>query len=390
MCGIIGVFNYGDNKEIANEKTLEIFQDQRSRGTEGFGAIFIDDKNKITVKRATHETKMLVDVNLNASKMILLHHRQPTSSSNKIQQTHPIMVENKKLKFGYLVMHNGIIRNHKELKEQHEKEGFKYTTDDSIKYNDSESVAIEIAKVIESLEKRIKAHGSCAFLALQYDPKTSKALNVFYGRNEGSQLKIAKSRNLVRISSEAKGDMIKQDTLYHFNLEDFNIKKQDLIFEKEVIIETKEIGFQSICSGRQDYGTYPGHRQSSFQEKEFTPKRGSGYNEDYDCDVPTTEYELSEKMDDNSEIINEELSDLLKRMSDETTFWSVKIDEEIKNIVGVTILELRMAYADALDFYSKEAMKNAEQDIDKGMYKKEEIKEMLGIHQNVPEKLYSR
>jgi len=49
-----------------------------------------------------------------------------------------------------------------------------------------------------------------------------------------------------------------------------------------------------------------------------------------------------------------------------------------------------MAYADALDFYSKEAMKNAEQDIDKGMYKKEEIKEMLGIHQNVPEKLYSR
>lgn len=47
MCGLIGVFNTGKyEKKVANMQALAQFEDQRKRGTEGFGIITIDAKKK--------------------------------------------------------------------------------------------------------------------------------------------------------------------------------------------------------------------------------------------------------------------------------------------------------------------------------------------------------
>ena len=130
MCGLIGMFNFiiTDKKtkkktktEPVNDEVIEQLEDQISRGNEGFGILMIDKKNEIELKRATEIAKALLDLYRKESTMIIMHHRNPTSSDNKISQTHPILVSDGSLKYNYYVIHNGIISNADNLKEEHEK-----------------------------------------------------------------------------------------------------------------------------------------------------------------------------------------------------------------------------------------------------------------------------
>src|SRR3989304_431242 len=107
MCGILAAFNYKEKKENVNEWIINQFQDQISRGRDGLGITFIDEKLNIKTERATEITKALLDLRFNESKMIIMHHRTPTSSRNRISQTHPISIKNKNLKHNYLIFHNG-------------------------------------------------------------------------------------------------------------------------------------------------------------------------------------------------------------------------------------------------------------------------------------------
>lgn len=239
MCGIIGMFNIGEKNENVNDPVIEQYQDQRTRGTEGFGTIFIDKEKNYKVKRSTNETKAIIDLSMNESPGIIFHHRTPTSSENKISQTHPILVANGSLKNKYLVIHNGIIRNEDKLKEQHEKLGFIYTTqrknkNDLEEFNDSESLAIEIARYIEGQSELIEIEGSAAFIAVQINAKNNKVKEIYFGRNKQNPLKLAASRNKIWLSSEGKGEEVKENMLYHFNMKDYKIKKNKLLFKEEL------------------------------------------------------------------------------------------------------------------------------------------------------------
>lgn len=235
MCGIIAAIN---KKKIVNEKVLEQFEDQSTRGTNGFGVITINDDKKIDVKRATGQIKAIIDIKLSPSKMIMFHHRSPSSSKNKISQTHPISIKSKDFKYDYLFMHNGIIHNEKELKKKHEKEGYRYSTKTKgdtwygkteEMFNDSECLGYEIAEFIEGKTEKVEATGSAAFFMLQLTKgKKKRALKMYFGRNN-NPLKIEKDDNHVFMSSEGNGDDVKADILFTLNLDTLKIASRKMV-----------------------------------------------------------------------------------------------------------------------------------------------------------------
>lgn len=267
MCGIIAGFNTttprAKNAKATkagniNDFIINQYEDQYNRGQKGFGIIRIAKNGKVEVDRATEPQKFLLDLYMKPATMIIAHHRTPTSTENKIQQTHPMKVSNKKLKFDYYVVHNGLISNDDELKKKHEELGFEYTTkcleyvsqyykkDPKEKWNDSEAIAIELALFIEGKITTIRTDNSAAFVVLQVGKKTGIAQKCFFGRNGfSSALNMSKSRGTMLISSEGKGDEVKENKLYSFNVRDEKMKldSKNIVFKKEekkVEIETEK------------------------------------------------------------------------------------------------------------------------------------------------------
>lgn len=266
MCGIIASFSKttkikSKNKKKAvevkatdvNKFIIEQYEDQCGRGQKGFGIIRIDDKkNKIEIDRATEPMKFMLDLYLKPSTMIIAHHRQPTSTDNYMDQTHPMEVKNKMLKYDYYVIHNGIIGNDKELHEKHMELGFTYTTEYReewqhnqgfrTKFNDSEALAIELALFIEGKITAIGIDNSAAYIALQVEKETGIATKVFFGRNGmTSDLRMAKTRGSLKISSTGPGNEIKEGNLYSFEVKDptMNLKSKKITFAR-IKIEKKE------------------------------------------------------------------------------------------------------------------------------------------------------
>ena len=243
MCGIIAAISL-DGHPI-NEEVYNQFQDQSGRGRKGFGIAMLEkpikqeDKPYIKVRRSTDEIGAIIDLKLFPTTMIMFHHRTPTSSDNKIQQTHPILVSNEILEFDWLISHNGIITNDAELKIKHEKEyGIKYSTDNGEiirNYNDSEALAVELAIYLEreQLKKNwgveqneIQAKGSAAVIGMQIDKITKQPLKLFYGRNTGNILHTFRDQRIIFISSEGKGQMVTPNEYTFIDLQHPKLKQK--------------------------------------------------------------------------------------------------------------------------------------------------------------------
>ena len=290
MCGIIGAFNFNDNKETVNEWVINQLEDQINRGQDGLGITIIDKDKKVKTERATEITKALLDLRFNPSQMIIMHHRTPTSSENKLSQTHPIKVSHGSFKHDYLIYHNGVIHNEDELKKKHMEElGFIYTTNRvrdkfstlaAEEFNDSEAIAIEIARFIENQTTEMEAVGSAAFIALQINKKTQTANKLFFGRNDGNPLNMAKSRGKLRLSSEGEGQPIQTDMLYECDLVDFKLKK------KACVIKT----FQSNYTSHQAYDT------DYHYKKAWESNRSVGFTANKDYSFADTYEEKQEEL----------------------------------------------------------------------------------------------
>jgi hypothetical protein len=121
------------------------------------------------------------------------------------------------------MVHNGCISNDKDLKEEHEKLGIKYSTIEGDKFNDSESLMHELIMVIEGIKKpeEFGARGSMAFIMLQTD-KNNKAKSLYYGRYS-SPLILTQLEGLMVLRSEApQGDSIQENKLFKY---DYNTKE---------------------------------------------------------------------------------------------------------------------------------------------------------------------
>lgn len=349
MCGIIGAFHYGKNKTNVNEITMEIMEDQILRGEDGFGAIFIDEKGKFITKRATELQKLFFDNYMNPSKMMILHHRYPTSTDNKINQTHPMLIKNKSLKFEYLIVHNGVITNEDKLKEKHEKAGFKYLTEDEERFNDSESLAIEVAKFIENKITKIGAIGSCAFIALQYSKKTKKVNKIYYGRNNGNPLKLAKSRGFLYLSSDGKGDEIKKETLYSFDLKNFKIKKRKMEFAEKTYTYrgANLINDHNWCDD--DPRNWCNNNDS--KRIPFDDDNEIGFKDKDNKKTTENGYLMVENVNEEILTIEEDLNVFETLITDETTISEINIEREIKGMIESITKNLKTAYNIASNYY---------------------------------------
>ena len=227
MCGIVAAF-LTKPRAYANELVVDQYEEQFDRGQKGFGVIGIDTNKKFIVKRATEPTKFMFDLHHKKFPFLIAHHRMPTSSGNYLDQTHPIRVSHDSLDHDYLVVHNGVIGNADELKKKHEALGFKYVTEHTIvksktwtedKFNDSESLAIELARFIEKDEAVVGTRGAAAFIVVQIVKASQKVKRVYFGRNDTNPLNFYKSRGLMFMSSEGNGDPVTPHFLYSCILE---------------------------------------------------------------------------------------------------------------------------------------------------------------------------
>ncbi len=96
-----------------------------------------------------------------------------------------------------------MIWNDTSWRDEHKKLGFNYSTEieciwragnvetsRTIEWNDSEALAIELARDLDSTQGGISVSGSIAFMCLQVNKTTGEAINLYFGRNEGSPLKL--------------------------------------------------------------------------------------------------------------------------------------------------------------------------------------------------------
>ena len=224
MCGLIGFVSTKKDAdpEIAEQYVANQYEEQHQRGKDGFGITAIDDEGQVHIFRATEAAKMMADLYIKARGMrhILLHHRNPTSTDNSLDQTHPMIVSNKELKLDWIINHNGVIRNAKELRPEHEKLGYEYLThyDQFVseytkttipKFNDSESFAIELARHLEGITKDINIEGPAAFMAVASHKKTGRVVKIIIGTNGLHPLKTLTFEEGVGFASlEEAGDAI--------------------------------------------------------------------------------------------------------------------------------------------------------------------------------------
>lgn len=337
MCGIIHGINFDTKKEPVNDWIIEQYQEQQSRGTEGFGAVMIHDDGTYEVHRATTEPKIMLDLYQNKARHIMFHHRQPTSSDNKLGQTHPILVDSGTLKHKYLLIHNGSVTNDDELKKMHEEElGFVYTTMRNIppkwengreefQFNDSECLAIEVARFIEKQSEEIQAQGNLTFTCLQINKKTDKVINIFFGRNNGYALKFSMSRGKLRLSSEGEGQMMDVEKLYQFDLKKNKLTKHKLKFAEKKVAE---VGFAAPYASGYGY-------QGNTAKKDY--KFGDGWRNNHISEVHSNDYHSrgGVKDDDPAETAEElaaqELQDILDPLYESIEGALQEFMEEISN-----------------------------------------------------------
>lgn len=264
MCGIIGFISNKNTDTKAGKEIIQQYQDQHSRGSKGFGLIEVF-KNVVNIERATEPVKALLDTRLSQAPVGLFHHRMPTSTENHLEQTHPFLISHDELKNDYLVIHNGVIRNHSELFKKHTEElgytyatltqqQYTYSTTPSYynKYNDSETLAIEIARYFDGKSEVINALGTIAFVAIVLDKKTKKATKMLWGRNSGNPLDFLVNEKGILIASDIyheNTESIAENTFESFDLQAYfkaktKINLLDLIstgkikFKPEPVIET--------------------------------------------------------------------------------------------------------------------------------------------------------
>jgi len=259
MCGIVAAFKTKPNQELdtkdVNEAIVNQYEDQYKRGTEGYGILAWNNKTKKPVlKRATEAAKFMFDLHAKSFPMMIIHHRNPTSSDNLVNQTHPLFVSHESLEFDYYLVHNGVITNANALILGHNAMGIKYRTlyrkhwiaSTEEKFNDSESLAVEVALYIEGKTKRIGTLGAAAFISVQVDKTTGKVNRIYFGR-KNNPLNMAKSRTELYLSSEGKGSSIEEEVLYSFapsGTMDLKKQKMDFVSYYEPPAKTKDVAVE--------------------------------------------------------------------------------------------------------------------------------------------------
>lgn len=210
MCGIVYAHDF-DGKPV-NNAIMQVFDEQRARGTEGFGLF---DGQEMNMVRASKEDKILKWLVKYDSNLIMFHHRNPTSTVNVARAAHPFSTKGYFGDDQYVLVHNGIIYNSRERKEAHEKMGITYQSvlQDGT-FNDSEALLWDVALYLEGKIEKVEARGAIAFVCMK---TVKKGLNKLYFARNSNPLNMYRSKGGVALSSEGPGESIESGKLYTFN-----------------------------------------------------------------------------------------------------------------------------------------------------------------------------
>lgn len=310
MCGLLAIKRF-DGKS-ATKMVERRYREQKERGTEGFGFAAFKDGKLLSYLRSGSEKPILDALAEQDADEVLFHHRNPSSTINIWECAHPIKVSIPAHTHDYYVTHNGIIHNADLLKKDHDKEGIPYTTrlrqywmseEGNIhkgveKFNDSEALAIELAKSLEDplMPSIDGVRGSIAFIAHKVDRKTGAIVALYWGRNYQNPLHVFKDENFLVITSKGKGKDIEGHCLFWY---DYASKTYG---EKKYMV-----GIAQTVG----YNTY-GYDKGDYEDELPTPPKyvpaeipliGAAADEQ-------AKYDLDKWMDDNEELtkINESLS----------------------------------------------------------------------------------
>lgn len=344
MCGLIAAFS--KTKNVA-PFIIDQYQDQIERGQRGFGIIAIR-KNEFEIIRATDSAKAIIDLRLmDKTPIILFHHRMPTSTDNKMSQTHPIKVSHDELTFDWLVMHNGVIRNDYELKKNHEEElGYVYTTKVKETYgkkqettywrfNDSEAFAIELVRHLEAKEKHINSFGAAAFLAVSINKKTQKPFAIYWGTNGDNPIEMNEMENALLVASNIEnGTPFTPNIAYTLTVADFfkngknahmpKIKEIPITFAKKP--EKEPMGFHSYSS------LFPEKKEKNTRSTTIYDKNDDDmrtYNQSFDVYDPLQDA-FNKMCDRVTDDISEDLIIFFEAMT-----YEDPPDEDVENLVEI-------------------------------------------------------
>ena len=211
MCGIV-YFN-NTNGKSANKLVKGAYKAQRSSGHEGFG-FFTPNNNKLT--HNTNERNIMRLLKRTKQSEILFHHRFPTSTANVRNACHPFSTKTR-YKHNYVMVHNGVIWNDNEIAKEQQINGVSYVSRQKDgRINDSEVLLYDLADFIEGETDKLSVYGSIAFVMVQLDKKGNRKA-LYFGRNEGSPLKIKNYNNGFSLTSEGDGTMVLCDKLFKYD-----------------------------------------------------------------------------------------------------------------------------------------------------------------------------
>lgn len=374
MCGLIGIIAKPGEEEV-NDRIINQYQDQIDRGRKGFGIIAVG-KDEYKVKRAADEVKAIIDLHFMEKEHILLfHHRMPTSTDNKISQTHPIKVSHKELKYDWLIMHNGVISNDDKIKKMHEELGYVYTTLEFheykmsegglLKWNDSESFAVELVRHLEEKETAIRTKGSAAWIALRINKKTDKPISILWGTNGGNPLKMIAKGNCLTLASEINGEPdLTKDTAYEIQVKGI-FGKNDL----QSLISLKTINFTPLVEPEPEWrsslrnhqiGFHTHNKREHFKEKkEIIPATTErDYDDEYEkWKLSDPRMAAFDKMHQRvAENINEDLEEFFISLAIEDIGDEI-IDDHLDNIADY-LLEAKNRAVKARSFFDGQEQKS--------------------------------
>lgn len=149
---------------------------------------------------------------------VLFHHRRSTSTIDIRNACHPFSTK-EHFDYQYVGIHNGVVRNSRDLRKTHEEMGITYTSiqqDDT--FNDSEALIYDLARYFEGQVDKITAAGSVAFVVVKRD-KQGKPMTLFFGHNSGNPLVMKKTEHSLTVASTGEGDPVPVNELHIFDYE---------------------------------------------------------------------------------------------------------------------------------------------------------------------------
>ena len=257
MCGLVALWSKR-NRPVA-QQVFDLYKKQSTRGTKGYGYLAIDGAmNLVSVQRAKTEDEIKKLLLKETAPMILFHHRFPTSTENTLGTTHPMFVSNEELEFDYYFAHNGKVHNTDILKKNHKADGYDYHTefnkqviatyrDDTreviegkgLEHNDSESLAIELARHLEDKSDKVGTLGPAAFWGVRLVKGTDQVVSVYYGRNHGRELGTVSHKKYEGVSSE-HSSLISPMLIYSYDTGDSVLYEQGFpIDENKTFVPVK-------------------------------------------------------------------------------------------------------------------------------------------------------